>query len=793
MKIPWFARKLKSRILRTRVKPYVPNFAEGGFVLALRKYVEAESLSQASLLGANPDRCLTCGEDVVAYFRQRHSPSFFADTETLAALANRMSSDHPGWRDRLLAIADADRTNGLEIYSMTGPPLRPGFPWGGLHPEPNDDDLYSVRPHRFGFAPRHALAVLYGEEPAAVLANILEDWMAFVTRGTSEFPYCSALVVIQRLLALSWAHAFAMALPGPDDAANTRLHANILRILHADIGFLLPRLGKSAANNHLLADRFASWYIHLLFPEFVDDAMDLEVCEAAWLAELERQVNSDGTGFEHSLHYHELGCEMAAAYVLLCRRNSRPIASATLERVERMLGFQVGLAGPESVTVPFGDATEDPLFGLDSGDGWATAGLRELYRALFRPDFSPAAPTSPSVERAFWLLGGALAPRGSFSNDREDGARLWPDGGFGVLPGGRGSARLLFRTGPAIQQDLVAGHMHADLLSVCVTYGDQPVLTDPGTWCYRWRSGETGPGRAYFSGPAAHNGLALDAVDPLGPVQGDFRNKTIPVRVSTTRCLIGSRFAWLEAEVRGSSPYAGYRRGVVHVSGAYWIIYDRLPPGVEKFSAALSFQTGVGVQARRKETGTVLLETSAGTLWLANGPGLHEPQIIQGGSDPPGGWVAPSYGALIPAPQLRYGIAKEATLTALTLGIGVAAARAVAVSVLKTGLVIKIEGPDTFDLLLLATHDEPVAVDMVDAHGKAEAVWMRTRRQRPELLRCLGFADSVNRENYSPNGDKHVNGGALYPFVGEQHEIEYVDPENLSIALLGETWHGMPR
>ncbi len=789
MRIPRFARKLKNRLLRPRAKPHVPSFAESGLVLALRKYVGSESFSQASLPGAKPDRLPTCGEDVAAYFRQRHSPSFFADTGTLAALANRMSSDHPGWRDRLVAIADADRTDGLEIYSVTGPPLRPGFPWGGLHPEPSDDDLYSVRPHRFGFAPRHALAVLYGEEPATALADILEDWMAFAARGGSELPYCSALVVIQRLLALSWAHAFVMALPEPEDAATTRLHVAILRIVHADIRFLLPRLGQSATNNHLLADRFASWYVHLLFPEFVDDTMDLNACEAAWLAELERQVYPDGTGFEHSLHYHELGCEMAAAYMLLCRRNSRPIASATLERIERMLGFQAGLAGPGSVTVPFGDATEDPLFALDTGNGWATAGIRELYRALFQPELSPAAPASPSVERAFWLLGGALAPRESFSGDQEDRPQLWPDGGFGVLPGEPGSARLVFRTGPGIRQDLVAGHMHADLLSVCVTHGDRPVLTDPGTWGYRWRPGETGPGRAYFSGPAAHNGLALAAVDPLGPVQGDFRKETIPIRVDTTRCLIGRGIAWLEAEIRGSSPYAGYRRGVVHVSGAYWIIYDWLPPGVEKSSAALSFQTAAGVQTRQTGTGTVLLETSAGTLWLAKGPGLDEPQIIQGRSDPPGGWVAPSYGTLIPAAQLRYGVAGDAALTTFTLGTGVAAARAVAVSVLETGLVMKIEGSDTSDLLLLAAHDEPVAVGMADAQGKAEAVWMRSRGQRPELLRCLGFADGVNRENRLPKGVGHADSGVMRPFAGGQHEIECVDPENLSIALSGEAWH----
>jgi hypothetical protein len=789
MKIPLFARKLKNRILHTWVKPYVPSFAEDGLLLALRRYVESESYPPVSLHGVDGDRFPACVEDVVAYFRQRRSPSFFADTGTLAALANRMASDHPGWRDRLLAIAAADRTDGLGIYSMKGPPLLPGFPWEGLRPEPNNDDLYSIRAHRFGFAPRHALAVLYGEEPAAVLADILEDWMAFVTRGTSEFPYCSALVVIQRLLALSWAHAFVMALPGPDDPTHIRLQANILRILRADIVFLLPRLGKSAANNHLLADRFASWYIQLLFPELVDVAVGLDVCEAAWLAELERQVYPDGTGFEHSLHYHEFGCEMAVAYVLLCRRNSRPIASATLERVERMLGFQVGLAGPGSVTLPFGDATEDPLFGLDSGDGWATAGLRELYRVLFRPDLSPATPTSPSVERAFWLLGGALAPGGSSPADREDEPQLWPDGGFSVLPDERGLTRLVFRTGPAVHQELVAGHMHADLLSVYVTQGNQAVFTDSGTWCYRWRAGKTGAGRAYFAGPAAHNGLVLDVIDPLGPVHGDFRNRAIPIRVSTTRCLIGRKFTWLEAEVRGSSPYAGYRRGVVHVAGAYWVIYDRLPPGAEKFSAALGFQTAAGVHARQEGAASVLLESSAGTLWLANGPGLQEPRIFHGESDPPGGWVAPTYGALTAAAQLRYGITAGATLTALTLGIGDAPARAVEVSILKAGLVMKVEGSDTLDLLLLATHGERLTIDMLDGHGTADATWLRSRRGQAESLRCLAFRDRANGENHPPNGVQQVKAGAMYPFVGEQHEVEYVDPKNLSIALSGEVWH----
>jgi hypothetical protein len=789
MKVPKFARKLKYRLLGTGVKPHAPNFSEHEMVGTLMEWLEAFQSS-------NPDckingwRPPACSEDVTAYFRQRkHSASFFADADTLGGLARRITSVHPEWRKRLLAVAAADRTDGLKIYSMRGPPLRPGFPWGGLQSEPNNDDLYSIRPHRFVFAPRHALAVLYGAESAEVLAGVLEDWMAFAERSKSELPYCSALVVIQRLLSLSWAMAFIMAVPDGGDSAATRLHADVLRILHADICFLMPRLGKSAPNNHLLADRFASWYIRLLYPEFVRGPVDLDAHEALWLAELDRQIYPDGTSFEHSLHYHEFACEMAAAYVLLCRRNSRPVPFATLKLVERMLAFQTGLAGPGCVTMPVGDAVEDPLFGLDPGEGWGTAGLREIHRALFNPELDPSPPAAHSVERAFWLLGGALEPRGASSPvDPELGPRVWPDGGFAILPDASSSARLIFRTGPALNQRLFAGHMHADLLSVCVTRGDQAVLTDAGTFSYRWRSTHAGPARAYFSGPAAHNGLTIDGGDPLGTVRGDFRQREIPVRVTTTRRLLGTFTSWVEAELRGGPPYAGHRRGVVHVSGMYWVIYDQLPPGVGTDVASIGFQAAAGVEATREEPGMVRLASSAGTMWLAAGPGLGEVSILNGGTVPPGGWVAPSYGELTPAPQLRYQIVGDAAVTALTLGSG-ATAKPALVRVVRGGLILEIEGSETSDRLLLATHDEAIRVHTSDGHGCAAALWLRSRPGQPEMVRCLGFQESECSETETSSRRHASDMRAMLTMDSGVREIEFREPKDLSISFSGETWY----
>lgn len=788
MRIPQIARKLKRRLFDPRPKPYVPSFAEDGLVAAVRTYLE--ELEPTARPDSDPDRhpLPVGGDDVVAYFARRGAPSFFAGRETLAELAGQMASSRQQWRERLLELTAKDLTVGLKIYAMTGPPLRPGFPWIGLSEEPNGDDLYSIRPHRFGFAPRHALAVLYGGEPAKVLADILEDWMAFAASGRSEFPYVSSLVVIQRLLSLSWAQAFVAALPSGRDPDAVRLQANILRVIHADIRFLVPRFGKTAPNNHLLADRFASWYIRLLFPEFVPGPASLDEHEAVWLAELDRQIYPDGSGFEHSLHYHEFCCEMAAAYALLSRRNARAIPWATLERVERMLGFQVGLAGSDSITMPYGDAIEDPLFNLDPEETWCTAGLREIHRALFRPELTPASPTIPSVERAFWLLGGALAPPVSSAPHPRCAPLVWPDGGFAVFPDMSGPARLIFRTGPARRYGLVAGHMHADLLSVCVTHGDRPVLVESGTWTYRWTPSDTGPARAYFAGPAAHNGLALDAADPLGAVRGHFRGRDVPTRVSTTRCLLGDRLRWMEAEICGDPPYAGYRRGVVQIPGAYWIIYDVLPPDSGGHTATLGFQAAADVRATCDEAAIVSLEAGSGTLWLAPGPGLERPRVACGESDPPGGWVAPVYGERAPAPQLRFGVTTGTSATAFALGTGKAVMRPVAVHVLKTGVVVEVEGRDVRDILVLATHDEAIDVRTARGAAKAAALWVHTSQSRPQSMRCLGFQAVDPRAQEATSGAMQIQAGATFPRDGDVHEVECLDPKALSVSLSGRTW-----
>src|SRR5699024_7166753 len=197
-------------------------------------------------------------------------PLFFANPETLRAVAERVAVVQPKWQSRLLERVRSDCEMGLPIYGQLSGCLGEAFPWDLLSNGPGEDILYAVRPHRFAFVPRLALAILYGAPLEQTLATTLGGWMQIASTGHSRLPYLTNLVVIQRFIALSWTWAF-LAARSSVKAHDSDLIHRVLKILRADARFLMPRLGDSYPNNHLLVDTFAGWYIGLLFPDFVEE------------------------------------------------------------------------------------------------------------------------------------------------------------------------------------------------------------------------------------------------------------------------------------------------------------------------------------------------------------------------------------------------------------------------------------------------------------------------------------------------------------------------------------------
>ncbi len=485
---------------RDSVKPSIhrPELSEQAFAAF---FVQIRLIGNASGDVSDTSQVSAGMHDAALEFRERIGQRFFVHPDSVNRLCQEAYRSHPAWRDRLANSVTESLNSGLPVYDRLGPRLTGGFPWSSLPLGPGGDSLYPFRPHRFAFLPRLALAVFQEIIPPARVLEIVEGWMAEAATGRNPFCYGTNLVVIQRMLATIWAWVFLAARPPSDTLDGLGLESRLLRILWADAQFLESRLGSSVANNHLLVDRFAAVFLQTVLPEFL--ACDDRGAEDTFRDELLRQTYEDGGGFEHSTHYHEFACEMGAAYLLLCRRQGQVADEQIKARVAAMLRFQSALAGPEAIPLPIGNATEDPLFPLDDGGDWCPGALRELYRSLFKADIAPAPVDGTSVERAFWLLGGDLR---SFEENTEDSGILsFPKAGFHLYPDNVLGGRLIFRTGPDEDAPVVAGHMHADLLSVYLSLNGQPVLIDAGTYSYRGPAHRWPPGtptwRPYLAGP----------------------------------------------------------------------------------------------------------------------------------------------------------------------------------------------------------------------------------------------------------------------------------------------------
>ena len=728
--VRWVRRKL-GRLVRPAPAPYRPDFSGTDML--------------RTLLGTTDDSRIHEPEArhlALKTAREQFGSRFFVTPATIPSLWRRIKDHYPDWYQGQIETTEADADQGLPIYNLKGSRLGADFPWNRLPSGPGADGMYAKRPHRFAFAPRNALACLYDPGAARRLSGMLEAWMHCATRGASRFCYDSNLGVIQRILALSWCWAFLAARDPGSGIERGDPECRVLAIIRADIGFLEPRLGQSAPNNHLLADWFAGWYLQQVFPEFL--AQPEVDYESRWRDELLRQTYPDGGSFEHSAHYHEFACEMGSAYLLLCRRGVKMPNPEVNERVEALLRFQAALTGPEAVPLAIGNGIEDTLFPLDPGEGWCPGSLRELYRALFRPEVSPSSLDNISVVRAFWLLAGELAPPPSSSPTADTGIVSFPDSGLYIQNDPELNACLSFRTGPRSGLPVAAGHMHADFLSIYFSVARRAILVDAGTYTYRspserWQSGSPA-WRPYFAGPAAHNTLAIDGHDPLGELRGDFR------KFDTEACVTCNHRSTalldlVETRLRGAGAYEGFQRTCVHVRGVYWLILDHSPPdALQAGTACYGFQfapgSEVSVDGRRV---TIGCSADASALTLLASTGLDEPTKLEGSLEPLGGWVSPHYGELIPAPQLRFGIQPGGGSSAFLLGIGGISVESLEVAEPEEGVtIIRVQSAEYEDILLwngAAGADRPIEYD--DMYFEGLLLWIRVIGGRPTILRCL--------------------------------------------------------
>jgi hypothetical protein len=677
---------------------------------------------------------------LVAHFRERGTPRFFLDRAEVRPLADRLAAARPDWRaEALQSATDWQRY----VYSGGDAARRsPDLPdWNDLPLGPGGDTVNHHNAHHFLFAVQLARAQTYGAQCTDLLRRLIESWVES-TDGTAGAPaYSSPLIAVYRAVALTWTWAFLAGSCEPD----SELELAIFRIILADARFVHARLGTSAPNNHLLADAFLMFYLGILYPELREAERWRRDGEALFLRELRRQIYDDGTSFEHSVHYHELACEMGTAIVLLARRNGIALEPRVEQWLAQMLRFQAMLGGAHARSFAVGDCVETHLLPLDGFDGIGAASHREILRALFDATVQPSSQDAPGQERAVWLLAGRLASSGPATGDSVPVA--FPAGGFVVLPDGALDGCMLFRTGPTPDRQCNAGHMHADLLAVYVRLGETPMIVDAGTFTYRARK-ERWPAdepawRAHFMGASAHNALCIEGRDPLDRGPGDFPAGPLKAQVVARPLVTGGGIAWAEATVVSEGPYGGHARGVAHVLGHYWLVYDLLPSAATETSAWLSLHFSHEAVVQRQGSRAIVATCADRHLVVASSASHPEMQLIKASRSPLGGWVSPSYGELSPAFVCRIGTTGGPRIAAMLLkpASSDAGEPMVEVQQADAGAVgVRITRKSQTDYLILPRGSSGHRASLFGIDLEGAALWLRTERARPVEVRALAFS-----------------------------------------------------
>ena len=733
-----------SRIVRPQPAHEVRLPVDAEVITALREDVPALAQVRSAAQSGSIEKARDL---LVVHFRERAAPCFFLDRTEVRPLAGRLAAARPDWRaEATHSAADWQRyvySNGAAARRATDLP-----DWNNLPLGPGRDTVNQHKAHHFLFAVQLARAQAYGAQSTDALRSILDSWIT-ATDGRPGAPaYSSPLVAVHRAVALTWTWAFLGGSCEPDP----ELELTLFRIILADARFVHARLGKSAPNNHLLADAFLMFYLGILYPELREAETWRRDGETLFLRELRRQIYDDGTSFEHSVHYHELACEMATAIVLLAKRNAVELEPWVEQRLARMLRFQALLGGPQARSVAIGDSIETHLFPLDSFDRVGAASHREVLRTLFDASVPPSSQDAPGQERAAWLLGGRLASAGPAIGDSDPAA--FPDGGFVVLPDSRVDGCLVFRTGPTPGRLYSAGHMHADLLSVYLRLGGTPMIVDAGTFTYRarkerWPADEP-PWRTHFLGPSAHNALCIEARDPLDRGPGDFPAGPLKTEVVASPLVTGGDIAWAEATAVSETPYGGHARGVVRVLGHYWLVYDLLPPAATESSAWLSLHFSDEAVVRRQGPRAIVARCADRHLVVVSSAGHPEMQLIKASRGPLGGWVSPRYGELSPAFVCRI-VTTGGPLAAATLLQPVssdAETAMVEVQQTDTGAVgMQITCERWVDYLILPRGSSNNRTNLFGIALEGAALWLRTKKARPTELRglavCRAESDSL--------------------------------------------------
>ncbi len=408
----------------------------------------------------------------------------------------------------------------------------------------------------------------------------------------------------------------------------------------------------SSANNHLLGELLGLILGATTWPCWPESARWRSDALRRFEQQALLQNEVDGVNKEQAIWYHHEVADMMLLAGLTARANGHEFAQAFWERLEAMLEFIASCMDVGGHLPAFGDSDDAVMVRFcPAADFCVFRSLLASGSVLFgRGDFKHKAQEFDDKSR--WLLGDAAASEfavlvSDFSAKRL--RRSFTAGGYYVLGSDFETAsevRIVVDAAP-LGYLAIAAHGHADALSLTLSAAGQPMLIDPGTYCYhtqrRWRD--------YFRGTSAHNTVRIDRAD-----QSVSRGSFLWVRRAAALCLAfdpDSEQQRIVAQHDGYQRLADavlHRREIVYQPAARLMrITDHIiceaPHHVEIFwhfapACVLTLDGGVAIATGDKAVVSVRC------------PAQLRAELVRGREDPCLGWISPHLDEKFPCTTL---------------------------------------------------------------------------------------------------------------------------------------------
>jgi hypothetical protein len=262
-----------------------------------------------------------------------------------------------------------------------------------------------------------------------------------------------------------------------------------------------------ATGNHYLSDVAGLFWLGLLLPELREAAAWRAFGLRELLREMDKQILADGADCESSTGYQRFVTEIFLYSFLLCRANSVEVEERYWRKLRSMLEYVRAYLRPDGRAPLVGDADGGRVLALARRGSDDHAYLLGVGAAAFgEPRFKPYA---EAPEEVFWLLGaeGVSAYEGlETTGARAATSALFEHAGACVLREGD-LYMMLNASGTGLSGR--GAHGHNDALSVEVSARGVSFVSDPGTYVYT----ADARARQLFRSTAYHSTVSVDGAE----------------------------------------------------------------------------------------------------------------------------------------------------------------------------------------------------------------------------------------------------------------------------------------